>query len=167
MTEVRKIRTNKPRTAAACGGQLQFEEMKRLLTFLVFILLFSNVSAQESVVEISFGSGGRGFRETIIIRPDSTFVTKHSRDDKVNIKFLTSKETWERLIRSIGPYLLKDLKNLPSPTDDRAYDGAMFSGITISTNLNKYDCGQFDGYNPNKKLKPLLEIMLESKRVKL
>ena len=118
-------------------------------------------------MEISFGSGGRGFHESILIRPDSTFVTKDSRDDKVNIKFLTSKETWERLIRSISKYSIKDLVNLPSPTDDRAYDGAMFSGITITTNLNKYDCGQFDDYHPNEKLKGLLEIMLESKRVKL
>ena len=141
--------------------------MKQLLTFLVFTILFSNVFAQESVVEISFGSGGRGFRESIIIRPDSTFVTKVSREDKVNIQFLTSKETWERLIQLISQYSLKDLENLPSPTQDRTYDGALFSGITISTNRNKYDCGQFDDYAPNEKLKPLLEIMLESKRVKL
>jgi len=141
--------------------------MKQIITFLVLNILFSNVFAQEKVVEISFGSGGRGFHESILIRPDSTFVTKDSRDDKVNIKFLTSKETWERLIRSISKYSIKDLVNLPSPTDDRAYDGAMFSGITITTNLNKYDCGQFDDYHPNEKLKGLLEIMLESKRVKL
>ena len=140
--------------------------MKQLITFLLLNILFSNVFAQERIVKISFGSGGRGFHESIIIRPDSTYVTKDSRDDKVNIKFLTSKETWERLIQSISQYSLKDLENLRSPTDDRAYDGALFSGITISTNLNKFNCGQFDDYHPNEKLKPLLEIMLESKRVK-
>ena len=140
--------------------------MKQLIAFLVFIIHFSNVFAQERIVEISFGSGGRGFHESIIIRPDSTFVTKDSRDDKLNIKFSTSKETWERLIQSVSQYSLKDLENLRSPTDDRAYDGALFSGITISTNLKKFDCGQFDDYHPNEKLKSLLEIILESKRVK-
>ena len=113
--------------------------MKQLIAFLVFIIHFSNVFAQERIVEISFGSGGRGFHESIIIRPDSTFVTKDSRDDKLNIKFSTSKETWERLIQSVSQYSLKDLENLRSPTDDRAYDGALFSGITISTNLKKFD----------------------------
>jgi len=108
-----------------------------------------------------------GFYESIKIMQDSTFVFKKGEDNNVNIKFLTSKATWDRLINSICQYSLKDLVNLPSPTHDREYDGALFSGITISTKIIKYDCGQFDDYNPNEKLKPLLEIMLESKKVKL
>jgi len=141
--------------------------MKQLLTFLVFNILLSNVFAQERIMKISFGSGGRGFHESIIIRPDSTFVTKDSRDDKVNFKFLTSIETWDRLIHSISQYSLKDLENLPSPTHNRDYDGALFSGITISTNLKRYFCGDFDDYNPNGVLKRMLEIILESKKVNL
>jgi len=107
------------------------------------------------------------YNQTKYWKPYFVTDTKDSRDDKVNIKFLTSKETWERLIHSISQYSLKDLENLRSPTDDRSYDGALFSGITISTTLKRYDCGVFDDYNPNGKLKPLLEIMLESKRIKL
>ena len=142
--------------------------MKPLITFLLLNIFLSTVFAQEKVSEISFGSAGMiGFYESIIIRQDSTFVFKKSGDININIKFLTSKETWERLINSISQYSLKDLENPPSPSHAREYDGALFSVIAISTNLKKYDCGQFDDYNPNEKLKPLMGIMLESKNVKL
>jgi len=137
--------------------------MKQLITFLVLNLLFSNLFAQERIVNFSFWTASQTFHESIVIRPDSTFITKNYE----HFKFLTSKETWEGLIQSIDQYSLKDLLNLPSPTDNRAYDGASFSGITISTNLKRYNCGEFDDYNPNIVLKRLLEIMLESKKIKL
>ena len=138
--------------------------MKQLITFLVFSFLLSNVYGQERIVEFSFGRANQIFSESIIIRRDSTFFTKGRGDNKETIKSLTAEETWERLIHSISQYSVKNLQNLPSPTHDRDYDGALFSGITISTNLKRYFCGDFDDYNPNGVLKPLLEIILESKK---
>lgn len=117
-------------------------------------------------MEFHFGSGSRAYQESIIIRQDSTFVSHGYLLDK-KIKFATSKETWERLLNSISAYSLKDLTRLCSPTHRRDSDGAFFSGLTISTNLKQYICCDFDNYDPNPILKPMLEIMLESKKVKL
>ena len=134
-----------------------------IVVSLIFLCINSN--AQETVTKFSFESGGRGFEESIIVRLDSTFYHKHSLFKKINIDsvFLTEKGTWEKLLNSIAPYKLAELKNLPAPSHYIDIDGAMGSQIEIETNLHKYFCGSFDDINPDDKLKLLLGIMLELK----
>ena len=132
----------------------------RLILF--FCLTLSNIYSHEKVEEISYTSVGRGFREVIIVRQDSTFVDRRTLKDTLSKRSQTSAETWVRLKNSISNYHLSDLQNLPCPTNHRASDGAMYSNIKISTPKKIYDCGQFDSHTPNEKLKETLEILLEN-----
>ncbi len=118
--------------------------------------------SQEKVEEFSYTSVGRGFRELIVIRQDSTFVDRRTLKDTLSKRSQTSADTWVRLNNSIMNYHLSDLQNLPSPTHHRANDGAMYSNIKISTSKKIYDCGQFDSHMPNEKLKETLDILLEN-----
>jgi len=139
--------------------------MRRPLMILIlplFCLLLNKANAQESMLKFSFASDGRGFQEDIIIRADSTFITRSNMKEKaINIRVVTLKKDWEELINAISDNKFIDLESLPSPTKSRALDGAMFSEITLLTNKKEYHCGQFDSYNPHQKLKRLMEVMLK------
>jgi hypothetical protein len=50
---------------------------------------------------------------------------------------------------------------LPSPTRLRDSEGAYKSSLEIKTNKSSYSCGYFDGYDPNAKLKKLIDVIKE------
>lgn len=136
--------------------------MRTGLFILVFILTFSCFYGQERILKFSFEIGGFAFYEKVIITQDSTFIFELDTNVTLKRRFSTSTQTWDKLNNSIKNYSLKDLENLPSPTNFRMFDGAKQSHIIISTDKKDYNCGDFDSYNPNDKLKDLLTIILEN-----
>lgn len=148
--------------------------MKKIILFLFLNLqIIQSYSQQEFIMQFKFTMGGMGgLDESVILRKDSCFIKKSIVEANVkkgekDIKTLTSKSEWEKLLGAISNYELSNLINLPSPTSARDFDGAEISEIVITTNTKEYYCGDFDGYNPNQRLEELLKNIIEIKNSRL
>ena len=143
--------------------------MKTTTLFLIIIAIAGCSFGQiEKPTQFIFKSFSRGFSESIIIREDSTFISERHSSNKPNkdIKTTTTKTEWQQILKSIQPYRFQELVLLPSPTNRRQVDAAPFSRINIVTPSQEYNGGEFDGYNPNQKLKALMQAILDIKKNK-
>src|SRR5207253_4726607 len=109
-----------------------------------FSLALTNIFCQENPTQFSFSSIARGSRQVLVVRQDSTFIDKRTPKETSSRRTQTDPATWVRLKSSIAKYSLSDLQNLASPTNHRSHDGASISRISISTEKNIYQCGEFD-----------------------
>jgi hypothetical protein len=132
-----------------------------LLMVLVCSFLSFAVSAQSSqeISRIEFNSGTRGYREQIIITPDSIVSIQEDikANQKPNVKArAASPKEWSKLLDCLKDVRLTEIETLESPTMKRAYDGASHGSIIITTTDNKTFTHGFDDEDPHKKLKPLM-----------
>jgi hypothetical protein len=112
------------------------------------------------ITKIEFTSLTRGYQKHIFITADSLKETVAGRQDnnKIVKRTLPAGE-WDTLTKSISDVMLPGIAELPSPTSRRAFDGALHSTITISTNDGKSFSHTFDDENPHEKLQPLMEAI--------
>ncbi len=111
--------------------------------------------------QFSYDMGGI---RTVSIRKDTAFFETKlgmSSSEVTSRITLINKSDWQDLINSVSGYAFSELVDLPSPTRLRDAQGAYKSILEIKTTRATYSCGYFDGYNPNAKLKKLMEIIQE------
>ncbi|GEO05067.1 hypothetical protein AAE02nite_27310 [Adhaeribacter aerolatus] len=126
-----------------------------LATFCLFFVWTWLVGQAEKITAFSYETFTRGYRKTIVIRADSTFIKELNQPDK-SVKRKTKAEDWANLLQAVAGYKLAALTNLPAPTNNRERDAARYSSITIKTTSNSYNSGYFDGQQPNSKLAKLM-----------
>ena len=140
--------------------------MSKILIILFFVLAGGwTVTQLEKITAISIETYTRGYRKTIIIRPDSTFIREQNQPGSA-IKRKTNKAEWASLLKSIAGYKLTELTNLPAPTNNRARDAALTANITIQTNQKTYQSGAFDDGQPHPKLAKLTKTINQMAAVK-
>jgi hypothetical protein len=118
----------------------------------------------ETIREFDFSSGSRGRSHNVTIRKDSAFIetiNRIHRTDSKKTRIKINNTDWENLKQAISGSKFTELVNLPSPSNNRSFDGASISVITIQTNRSSYRSGEFDDYNPNARLTKLIQIMQE------
>lgn len=137
--------------------------MKAVLLLLPFFLSYFLPQGQEEVIhEIRFQSYSRGYQKTIILRPDSVFYHENNpKTGDIEANRETVPAEWKQLTEAVSGLSLDDIDKLESPTNNRASDKALHSNITIKTSKGEYKSSTFDGYNPHKKLSPLVEQIRE------
>ena len=135
--------------------------MKSLL--LILSLTSNTIPAQKTgdILRIEFNSLTRGYQQLVVITADSIKISTHARGTEEN-KSIKNKD-WIHIIKPLKNVSLSDIAELKSPTMKRAYDGARHSTITITTKSETYS-HSFDDEDPHDKLKPLLKIILDTKK---
>jgi hypothetical protein len=131
-----------------------------------FVLLFGMAAQCQQQVEIKrveFRKFTRGYDENISITSDSLHVwIDDTRAGKpAGYSRVVTKEEWIGLVSLIQELSLKELPSLPSPSMQRASDGAMHSSITIHTGDGQSYVHGFDNYDPHRDLRPLLDKIRE------
>ena len=136
--------------------------MKRQSLFFILILtayLNSQCQTSSIVQKVEFTSLTRGFHKQIIISPDSVSVITQGRDPQSYRRSLTKKE-WHSLQKILADVAVTDIQSLQSPTQKRAYDGALHSALTLVTPGGQTSTHSFDDEDPHPSLKPLLKKIL-------
>lgn len=142
--------------------------MKITLLFLsIFLTSFSCESVQldEEIKEVAFRSMGMsGHAETITVNRDSVVLSYEKR--RTQEKPLTfgrklDNGEWTSLIAIIKAINFSEISSLESPTNKRAYDGALHSEIIIRTRDREYVSPSFDDEDPHEKLQPLMNALRE------
>lgn len=137
--------------------------MKAALLLLPFLFsIFLPGGQEDAIREIRFETFSRGYQKTITLRPDSIFISEQNpKAGDIEARRATEKREWEQLTGAVSDLPLTELDNLESPAKNRASDRALHSRITIKTGRGEYKSREFDGYNPHKKLDPLVEQIRE------
>lgn len=137
--------------------------MKAALLLLPFLFsIFPPGGQKDAIREIRFESFSRGYQKTISLRPDSIFISEQNpKTGDIEARRATEKREWEQLTEAVSNLSLTELNELEPPSKNRASDRALHSRITIKTAKGEYKSREFDGYNPHKKLDPLVEQIRE------
>ena len=138
---------------------------KILITFCLLFVFGWAAGQAEKVKEFSYETFTRGYRKTILIRADSTFIKELNQPQKL-IRRKTAPTAWANLLQAISGHKLTGLTNLPAPTNKRERDAARYSSITITTNRNSYNSGYFDDQQPNPKLAKLMTAISQVEKAK-
>jgi hypothetical protein len=119
------------------------------------------------IKKIVFNTGSRGYQKEIALSKDSITIVINSSFPEQPSKNLRSKITaaeWDKAISSLNGVDIKNIKDLPSPSMDRAVDAANHSSIAITTD-NEY-VHNFDNTSPNEQLQKLMTVITEIEKSK-
>lgn len=145
---------------------LSYKPGMKTIPFIYALALILGIAApwqQAEVKRVEFRKFTRGYDENISITPDSLHVwIDNSRAGKPeSYSRVVTKEEWIGLLSLIQELPLKEIPSLPSPTMQRASDGAMHSTITIHAGDGQSYAHGFDNYDPHPDLHPLLDKIRE------
>jgi len=135
-----------------------------LLFFATLLMSFSCKEDQIGIVEkVEFTTMGMsGVFEHITITPDSVFVeTGQRRTDEPpkSVSKSIRRDAWKTVLNALSSVSTTGIDSLKSPTNKRAFDGAMHSEITITTVDEEIFRHSFDDETPHQKLQPLMEVI--------
>lgn len=136
------------------------------LSQFIFLLLLTACSLKaqrtSNIRQIQFTKTGRGYQELVRITPDSVIskIENFRAEDKSKqtSRKLDAKE-WATLIKTLDDVDLKEISTLPSPTEKRAYDGALGGSLQVTTAQNETFGHSFDNEEPHTKLLPLMKAV--------
>ena len=140
--------------------QLRKDRMK--IASLIFLSMNALSAGCQTVSDIKFTTGTRGYTKEIVITPQT--VTLHEENlrepakSKDKTRELQSGE-WNQLLKSMDGLALREIPLLKSPTEKHIYDGAMIFSLTITDKSGKVWSHTFDNEDPNQQLKPLLALI--------
>ncbi|QDO93432.1 hypothetical protein FNB79_05380 [Formosa sediminum] len=118
---------------------------------------FAQNSAYNPTIE--YNAINRGFFLEIKIQNQNILlITEQQGPDK--IKALSDVE-WDLLINKLHAIDLNSLSSLEAPSMKRAYDGAATAKLKVIEDSTIYSTTEFDHNNPNVKIKPLVDYILE------
>jgi hypothetical protein len=128
------------------------------LAGLIGCAVYSQKTSQVTKVEFTSLTRGGIINQIIITKDSVTKSTSAGRGAELQtIKKSISKKDWQRLLRSLKDVTLSQVPELKSPTMKRAYDGALHSTISITTNDAVIVTHSFDDEEPHEKLKLLMK----------
>lgn len=138
--------------------------MKKALCLSIFLAAATVLSGQslEEITTITFTKQSRGFIDEVIVSRDSlrAFSENHRNPESAQ-QYATDidSDRWAQLILTLQDVPLSELDGLPSPTTNRAHDGAIHSSIVITFEDGSSVSHSFDDENPHPDLQPLFEAI--------
>ena len=131
---------------------------------LVLFSLISVLAGCQSVYDIKFTTGTRGYNKEIVLSPKS--ISLHEQnfrepDKEKNTTWAIRKEDWKNVIASLDGVMLREIPLLKAPSDKRTYDGARTSTLAITDKKGKIWYHAFDDESPNEALVPLMKVISE------
>jgi hypothetical protein len=118
---------------------------------------------QQTVTQIELSKISRGYQEDVRITPDSVFILMDDSSGQPRVRHSRKLESqeWTRLVESLDDVQLTIIPSLPSPTMNRAVDGARHSTLTVTTSDGRSYPHGFDDEDPHEALQPLLKVLRE------
>lgn len=142
----------------------------KLIFSMLLMLVAAGLSGQQlqdvkDIQKIEFSTLSRaGHYEEIVITKNELQFQKEKRrsgEEKQTHSRVIDEMQWKGVLQNVEHLNLHEIPKLQSPSMDRAFDGARHSAIVITTFDNQQYIHRFDDENPNERLKPLLESVLE------
>ena len=139
--------------------------IKTKLAFIVWFLTLAGLSVQcqtaNNIKKIEYTTLTRGYQKHVVISADSVKTSVEGREEDRQSKRALSKAEWNTVMDALKNVKISTIPSLPSPTMKRAYDGALHSTLTLTTQ-DQIDFGHsFDDENPDPKLVPLMKAVLK------
>ena len=135
--------------------------MKILFTLLISITLMS--CGTQKIISYEYSTVTRGYKMTIKVDQDSTFVTETKGREITEIKSATPPELWKALESGAREIELLEIGTLESPTNKRQMDAAMFSKLILTTEDSTYTSSSFDNGHPPAMLKIVVDSLVNLK----
>ncbi len=132
--------------------------MKHFFTILLLTLLVS--CGTQKIVSYEYSATTRGYKKLITVEEDSTTVTISTYSDTKTEVFKTSPEFWQSIEAASEDIDLKKIADLPSPTNRRQTDAAMFSKIKFITADSTFTSSTFDNGQPPAMLKTVVDSLV-------
>ena len=111
----------------------------------------------ESITYNAQTTGGAAASMKIYMAPDITIFEKNG----VKKSFKTDKDLWRKVNKEVSKLPLAEISNLKSPTNRRAYEGALTATLFVDEGELEYKSSQFDAGNPPSLLKQVVGYLLE------
>ena len=132
--------------------------MKNIILLLSAFLTFMSCNAQKkNSTSAEAKASTKNLLQKIVLeeitrgRNQTVAYTATAKEVTINGKKTTEKMSsseWEQLRSLLSKINLKEIKNYPSPTTDRFFDGALASTIKITYNGEIYESQSFDSGRP-------------------
>ena len=121
------------------------------------LLLFSCASSktQEGNFEVIYEAQTRGNFEKITFSKNNLKLSTRLNNKTI----VLSKEKIYNIQSILSKVKLSEMSNLESPSNKRAFDGAMNATITIKKDKDSFTSSSFDHDNPPKELKELVSFL--------
>jgi hypothetical protein len=140
--------------------------MKFLIT-LITVLIISEECSQTSSesqlntenVKISYQAISRGFFKQLTFE-EATMTYSEDRNLKLIDTLKISKNEWKQILELTNKLDLESLENLKAPTNERLFDGAAHTTITVNLDGKSFSSSSFDEGHPPSELQALVNKML-------
>lgn len=130
--------------------------MKYILPIIAaFVLLACKTT---DVVKYEYRSSTMLGTRTITVTQDSVVTDFNGRIGSNRTARATTPQEWKELEASVKGLNLKEINDLPAPTNKRSTDAAPFGMVKLSTADSTYHSSSFDGFDSHAKLLPLMAI---------
>jgi hypothetical protein len=130
---------------------------------LLFLMNVAWSQSQQAITQIELSKISRGYQEDVRITPDSVHILMDDNTGQPGVRHSRKLEPqeWTRLVESLDDVQLTAIPSLPSPTMNRAVDGARHSTLTVTISDGRSYPHGFDDENPHEALQPLLKALRE------
>ncbi|WP_196889126.1 hypothetical protein [Aureivirga sp. CE67] len=125
------------------------------LLFVTF-LGFSQSKEIESVTYVAKTTGGASASIKVHMTPSKTTFEKNG----VSQTFDTDQILWKKINRDVRKINLSDISNLKSPTNRRAYGGALTATLTVDEGEFEYTSSKFDDGTPPSLIKQIVDDLM-------
>lgn len=135
--------------------------------FILIFVLMTNLAYGQTTQpdrenrEIEYYVFTRGYTQTIKVNEDSIVVEEQGRNGNKTTREVMPPEQWKKVMQHVETLSLKEINELPSPTNKRQSDAAMHARLTITTKDQTYTSAEFDAGTPPKPLDPLVQLLLK------
>ncbi|OIQ27780.1 MAG: hypothetical protein BM564_11925 [Bacteroidetes bacterium MedPE-SWsnd-G2] len=140
--------------------------MKAVFLFsTLFVLAFNcgssqNMKEKQQDVVFVYEVSSRGFFQQTSISKE-TLVFSEDRTTKQGESYKVSEEDWNMLLGLLNNVEVSEFKNLTSPTNYRAIDGAAIATFRVKINDEVYQTPMFDNGYPPVEIKNLVEKVVK------
>lgn len=137
--------------ATQCTSQTQPKPQKPTMAIKKTSATATKAVAKTDVTSITLEEITRGRRNMYLYTPSR--ITAEKTGEK-NTKTMPA-ATWSKIVAEVAKVDLKSIDQYLGPTQERLYDGALASTITIISNGQTYTTQTFDENKPPKELESL------------
>ena len=113
--------------------------------------------------KIEFATSTRGYYKNVTVTIHAVQINEQAYGDEKEkkVKKKMTSNQWKQFLNALQNIPLTEIPLLTSPTAKRAFDGARGSTITITDNKGETFAHSFDNENPNTKLEPLMQMLID------
>lgn len=132
--------------------------MKTLILFLLVLVGSKSCSENQEMADatIEYKAMTRGYQLEIKLQNDSVFVSRQTRNDKVESNRKLSEQEKNTIVSEVKKIDLETLAKLEPPSKKHQFDGAAAANLSVTSKGKTYTTKTFDHRNPPMEISDLV-----------